>query len=573
MDAISVDKIIFHSEEHSQDCFKRMEEFRSRDQLTDITLIAGDKRIRAHKVVISSLCDYFSAMFTGDLAETQQDVVTLNNIDPCALEGLVRYAYTSELEIRVDNVESLLASSSILQIKNVRDACCDFMKNQLHPSNCLGIRAFADAHSCEQLFKIADKYAQEHFQDVCKNQEFFLLNTEQICEILSGEDLNVTSEEQIFASVCSWINHDFEERKSSIADVLKQVRLPLLTPQFLIDEVACHPAVAGNDVCKDLLMEAMKYHLIPEKRGELKQLKSKPRKGTVGVLYAVGGMDSLKGASLCIEEYNPRSNIWKQVATLTTRRLQFGVAVLDNKLYVTGGRDGLKTLNNLECFDPKTGEWTTLSPMLTHRHGVGVSVLCGPIYAVGGHDGWSYLNTVERYDPKTDQWKFVAPTNTPRSTAGMAVLDNKLYSVGGRDGSSCLSSVEVYDPHTDRWTMAAPMLKRRGGVGVAVLHGYLYALGGHDAACNQDSSKQFSSVERYDPMTDSWSLVAAMSNCRDAVGLSALGDKLYSVGGYDGLRYLSAVEAYDPETNEWASVAYMNTARAASCVVAVKHSS
>ncbi len=289
MDAISVDKLIFHSSNHCDDCFKKMEEFRIKDQLTDITLVAGEKSIRAHKVVISSLCDYFSVMFTGDLAETQQDVVTLNNIDPEALEALVKYAYTSELEIRVDNVESLLASSSILQIKNVRDACCDFMKSQLHPSNCLGIRAFADAHSCEQLFKIADIYAQEHFQDVCKNQEFFLLNTEQICEILSGEDLNVSSEEQIFAAVLTWINHDYEARKNSISDVLKQVRLPLLTPHFLINEVACHPAVAGNVACKDLLMEAMKFHLTPKKRGELQHLKSKPRKGTIGLLYAVGG--------------------------------------------------------------------------------------------------------------------------------------------------------------------------------------------------------------------------------------------------------------------------------------------
>ena len=290
MDAISVDKIIFHSSNHSEDCFKRMDEFRVKDQLTDITLVAGEKRIKAHKVVISSLCDYFSVMFTGDLTETQQDVVTLNNIDPDALEGLVRYAYTSDLEIRVDNVESLLASSSILQIQNVRDACCDFMKSQLHPSNCLGIRAFADAHSCQQLFKIADKYAQEQFQDVCKNQEFFLLSGEQICEILSGEDLNVTTEEQVFSAVCSWINHDYEARKSLIADVLKYVRLPLLTPQFLIDEVAHHPAICDNVECKDLLLEAMKFHLIPEKRGELKKLNSKPRKGTVGVLYAVGGM-------------------------------------------------------------------------------------------------------------------------------------------------------------------------------------------------------------------------------------------------------------------------------------------
>ena len=61
-----------------------------------------------------------------------------------------------------------------------------------------------------------------------------------------------------------------------------------------------------------------------------------------------------------------------------------------------GGRDGLKTLNYVECYDPKTGEWTKLPPMLTHRHGVGVAVLDGPMYAIGGHDGWSYLNTVER---------------------------------------------------------------------------------------------------------------------------------------------------------------------------------
>ena len=47
-------------------------------------------------------------------------------------------------------------------------------------------------------------------------------------------------------------------------------------------------------------------------------------------------MDYLKGASLCIEEYNPRANQWKEVAVLQTRRLQFGVAVLDNKLYLSG---------------------------------------------------------------------------------------------------------------------------------------------------------------------------------------------------------------------------------------------
>lgn len=57
------------------------------------------------------------------------------------------------------------------------------------------------------------------------------------------------------------------------------------------------------------------------------------------------------------------------------RRLQFGVAVIDDKLFVIGGRDGLKTLNTVECYNPKTKAWTVLPPMSTHRHGLGKSSL------------------------------------------------------------------------------------------------------------------------------------------------------------------------------------------------------
>lgn len=53
------------------------------------------------------------------------------------------------------------------------------------------------------------------------------------------------------------------------------------------------------------------------------------------------------------------------------RRLQFGVAVIDNKLYVVGGRDGLKTSNMVECYNPISKVWSTMPPMSTHRHGLG----------------------------------------------------------------------------------------------------------------------------------------------------------------------------------------------------------
>lgn len=59
---------------------------------------------------------------------------------------------------------------------------------------------------------------------------------------------------------------------------------------------------------------------------------------------------------------------------------------------------------------------------------------------------------------------------------------------------------------------------------------------------------------RYDPKTDTWTMVAPMNVRRDAVGVCVLGDRLMAVGGYDGQQYLTLVEAYDPHLNEWEPV-------------------
>ena len=75
-----------------------------------------------------------------------------------------------------------------------------------------------------------------------------------------------------------------------------------------------------------------------------------------------------------IEKYDLRTNSWTQVANMNGRRLQFGVAVIDDKLYVVGGRDGLKTLNTVECYDPKKKTWTLMPAMTTHRHGLGKEI-------------------------------------------------------------------------------------------------------------------------------------------------------------------------------------------------------
>jgi kelch-like protein 2/3 len=83
-------------------------------------------------------------------------------------------------------------------------------------------------------------------------------------------------------------------------------------------------------------------------------------------------------------------------------------------------------------FDPKTQEWKLIASMSTRRSSVGVAVLNAMIYAVGGYCGLSRqcLSSVERYDPLTDTWSVVAEMSCRRSGAGVGILNNTLFAVG-----------------------------------------------------------------------------------------------------------------------------------------------
>lgn len=71
---------------------------------------------------------------------------------------MYHFCITGRLELREDTIESLLSASCLLQLSSVVQACCSFLMKQLHPSNCLGIRSYADAQGCRDLQRAAHAY-------------------------------------------------------------------------------------------------------------------------------------------------------------------------------------------------------------------------------------------------------------------------------------------------------------------------------------------------------------------------------------------------------------------------------
>ena len=593
----------YKNSSHPQRAFGQLNHMRDDGLLTDVVLVASGREVKAHKAILAACSPYFCAMFTG-FDEKNKSRVTLQDVDPQALEILVNYVYTSEVEVTEENVQTLLPAANLMQLSDVKEACCEFLLNQLHPTNCLGIKSFADMHGCIELLAATNTYIESHFSEVLDCDEFYALEHSQVCNLIASDTITVPSEEKVYESVISWVKHDMDSRGSHLPELMEFVRLPLLSREYLLKRVDGEGLFQAQPECKDYIIEALKYHLANGQQsligshptslcdnnsaasGDLTSVFASPRTrprqpiGLPKVMLAIGGQ--APKAVRSVECYSFKEDRWTHLSDMPVRRCRCGVAVVRGMVYAVGGFNGSLRVRTVDVYDPVRDAWSSAPNMSARRSTLGVAVLNDCIYAVGGFDGSTGLSSAEVLDlsvasptlqpsylentPRKRDWRSIQPMSTRRSSVGVGVLGGLIYAVGGYDGNSrqCLSSVEVYIPEQDAWKRVADMSARRSGAAVGVLSGLLYAVGGHDGPLVRKS------VECYNPDRDEWSCVSEMNFCRRNAGVITHNGLLYVIGGDDGSSNLQSVEVYNPKTDVWnvlASVMSLGRSYTGVCVI------
>jgi len=167
-------------------------------------------------------------------------------------------------------------------------------------------------------------------------------------------------------------------------------------------------------------------------------------------------------------------------------------------------------------------------------------------------------------------WKRKTNMPTGRMAPATSVVNGKVYVIGGgRDiVGPHLSTVEEYDPSTDSWTRKADMPTARSGLAAGVVNGKIYVVGGEPSA-----QASLTRVEEYDPVTDTWTNKASTPTPRTFHSACALDGRIYVVGGVaagvSGFeRNPSVLDVYDPATDTWTQKAHIITPRAGAAAVA-----
>lgn len=93
---------------------------------------------------------------------------------------------------------AILTCSIPLLLDDLIELCVDYLRDQLHPSNCVGLFLYGKQYLCHALVKAAEHYIHEHFEEVVRHEEFLSLNLHDLCSIFKNDKVKVPCESIVY---------------------------------------------------------------------------------------------------------------------------------------------------------------------------------------------------------------------------------------------------------------------------------------------------------------------------------------------------------------------------------------
>lgn len=254
--------------------------------------------------------------------------------------------------------------------------------------------------------------------------------------------------------------------------------------------------------------------------------------------------------------------VWERKADYPISATEVSAAVIDGKAYAVCGLTGQGSTNRLFVYDPRADRWSeaAAAPLAGGGDHCNVAAAAGRLYLLGAiriGSNFADGNTYE-YDPRTDRWTTVAVMPTPRGASGVAVIGTKIYVAGGLAGGTSVNDFDVFDTATRQWTGLPPMLTRRDHLTAQAVNGKLYAIAGRAA-------NVFTANEEFDPATNTWTARAPIPTARGGLASGVINNRIVVFGGEGSSGTPEGTfrqnEEYDPATNTWRSLAAMTVPR------------
>ena len=230
---------------HSEILLSKCALFREQGEFIDVRLKVGVDEFPAHRIVLAANSDYFHAMFSRGMKESNQEVIELKdeNISAAALKIVMDAMYSGEINVDDEDVFEILPVADHLQVTSVVQQCCDYLQTEviqrrLEVQMYGRICALADRHGLSDLLEAAERKMASMYKEMCESEEFLChIDSDQLVTLLRRDDLNTPTESFVLKAVMAWIRYKEEERLPVAGKVIRAVRLGLAELRDVVEEL------------------------------------------------------------------------------------------------------------------------------------------------------------------------------------------------------------------------------------------------------------------------------------------------------------------------------------------------
>lgn len=485
------------------------------DYNCDIKVVVGQKSFKAHRDVLASSSDYFSAMFSHNMQEQKSDVLTLKEISEIGFSAMIEYFYHGYISLENHIIEDILEAARFFHVEWLIEVCRHFMMRYLSIQDFKKSVQLATAYCIDEGNFEFDtfEYFCSNFSSLILKPLFLKISPDLLTRIVADDFYINSTEKMIFYFILKWVSFDPANRTQFKNDLLSHVKYAFLSPDELKDmrrKFSVDPTINKhfNDA-EDFVKNPSRQCLFNYRaRGskpflglfsgiesdisisykyadvsgfiteyiDVKGLKIDLEFSSCAMvgncIFFAGGYDKNTWcSSRSVYVYEPSSQKWTEVSMMNDARVSFSLCSSNKRLFAIAGINHIVVdnidreiiLDSFECYDPFEDAWIPLNPLDFGCYNISSCVIAEDIYITGGiFDEPSMdvpANRTSVFSSSASRWIELSSMNVARHSHASAALSEKIYVFGGfiKNDSSmgfldCLQN-EVYDIATNQWTL------------------------------------------------------------------------------------------------------------------------
>ena len=152
----------------------------------DVVFVLGDTRFKAHKCLLAARCSFFASMFSHQMREAQESIITVQDIAPYTFKKLLEFVYTDKISAfeTADQAIDILVAANKYGLDRLKRLCEKYLVGIIDLDNVIELLYLSDMHQAMELKRMCINFTMAYFDIVTKKDDFKKLSKSILLELL-----------------------------------------------------------------------------------------------------------------------------------------------------------------------------------------------------------------------------------------------------------------------------------------------------------------------------------------------------------------------------------------------------